>query len=312
MGRARVALATVVLLVAQGCSASHRSADQPTSPSSASTSAGPSRTPATEQPAEHAGLPTKVLVVIEENHSFDQMRAGMPFLASVSERYGYATQWKAITHPSEPNYLAITGGSTFGVTDDEPPSRNASKVGSSPSVFSQAMAAGKTAATYAESMGTPCALVGSYPYAVRHNPWTYYSSERTACSTYDRDASAFSAAARSNALPNVGFLIPDVLHDAHDGSLDAADTWLRSQLTPVLASDDFTSGKLVVVVTADEDDHHSDNRVLTSVLSPGLDHQVVGVPLTHYSLTRFIDEVLGVTPLGQAAAAPDMRDAFGL
>ena len=65
-----------------------------------------------------------------------------------------------------------------------------------------------------------------------------------------------------------GSLSPSLVHDAHDASLAAADAWLEQQLTPVLKSTDFTSGKLVVVVTADEDDKHSGNVVLTSVLTP--------------------------------------------
>ena len=101
-------------------------------------------------------MPTKVLVVIEENHSLAEMRAGMPFLAALSDRYGYATDWHALTHPSEPNYLAIVGGSTFGITDDHPPAENSAMVGNAPSVFSQAREAGRTAATYAQSMPAPC------------------------------------------------------------------------------------------------------------------------------------------------------------
>ncbi|MBA3783853.1 MAG: phosphoesterase, partial [Nocardioides sp.] len=68
---------------------------------------------------------TKVLTIIEENHSYAQMKAGMPYLFSLSKKYGYASNWTAITHPSLPNYLAMTGGSTFGVTDDSAPSANA-------------------------------------------------------------------------------------------------------------------------------------------------------------------------------------------
>jgi acid phosphatase len=252
------------------------------------------------------------LVVVEENHSLDQMRSGMPYLAGLSERYGYATNWRALAHPSEPNYLALAGGSTFGVTDDAPPSTNAARVGSSPSVFTQALNAGKTAGTYAESMPAPCAATDSYPYAVRHNPWTYFSGERSECALFDRASDTFVDDARADRLPDIGFLIPNLQHDAHDGSLAAADAWLHTQLTPVLASKDFTSGNLAVVVTADEDDRQSDNRVLTSVLTPSLDHHVVGSALTHYSLTRFIDQVLGVPALGEAANAPDMRAAFGL
>lgn len=255
---------------------------------------------------------TKVLVVIEENHSLAQMRRGMPYLATLSERYGYATDWRAVTHPSEPNYIAIAGGSTFGIRSDADPATNARKIGSAPSVFSQARRAGKTAGTFAQSMPTRCALRPSGPYAVKHNPWAYFAADRAACRSNDRSTSGFDAAARANRLPNVGFLVPDLDHDAHDGTLRTADSWLKARLSPVLASSDFRTGRLVVIVTADEDDRHSGNRVLTSVLTPALSHKVARGRLTHYSLTRYIAQVLGVRPLGNGRTAPDLKAAFGL
>ncbi len=259
---------------------------------------------------------TKVLVVIEENHSYDQMRQGMPFLAGLSERYGYATRWSAIAHPSEPNYLAIAGGSTFGVTDDGPPQDHASKIGNAPSVFDLALRAGKTAATYAQSMRDACHL-SDHPrtnptYVVRHNPWVFFPAGRADCQKEDRPVGAFARDARTNGLPNVGFLIPDLDHDAHDGTLAVADDWLRSTLGPALRSEDFRTGRLVVIVTADEDDHTAGNTVLTSVLTPALSHKVVDTPLTHYSLTRYLCQVLGVPMLGNASTAPDLGAAFGL
>lgn len=265
--------------------------------------------PAQRRVAAH---PSKILVVIEENHSRSEMMAAMPYLARLSRTYGYAMNWHAITHPSEPNYLAITGGSTFGITDDRPPSVNAARVGSARSVFAQARAAGKSAGTFAQSMPRRCALTDHGDYAVRHNPRTFYPSERAACRTDNRSTASFAARARANRLPNVGFLIPDVAHDAHDGTLATADRWLRKALRPVLASRDFRAGKLVVVVTADEDDRSAGNVVLTSVLSPRLHHKVVHTRLNHYSLTRYIDQILGVKALRHARTAPDMKAAFGL
>jgi len=149
-------------------------------------------------------------------------------------------------------------------------------------------------------------------YAVRHNPWAYFTAGRDACQANDRPSAQFATDAAQDALPNVGFLIPNLDHDAHDGSLSTADAWLEQQLTPVLHSDDFTSGNLVVIVTADEDDRSSDNTVLTSVLTPALSHTIVDTPLTHYSLTRYIAHVLGVSPLKQGAGAPDLAEAFRL
>jgi hypothetical protein len=260
-----------------------------------------------------------VLVVIEENHSYAQMKSGMPFLARLSDTYGYASHWTALAHPSLPDYLGIAGGSTFGIHDDGPPTAHTSDIGAAASVFDQAIAAGKSAGTYAESMPANCDAsassgrsAGTPTYAVRHNPWVYFAKGRASCLAHDRGLTPFAADAARNALPNVGFLIPDLVHDAHDGSLSAADSWLQQQLTPVLRSTGFTTGKLVVVVTADEDDKHSGNVVLTSVLTPRISHKVVRTPLTHYSLTRFIAKVLGVAPLQNGAKAPDMSAAFGL
>ena len=240
------------------------------------------------------------------------MREGMPYLSGLSDQYGYASHWQALAHPSEPNYLAMVGGSMFGVTDDEPPAVNSGHIGDGPSVFSQARMAGKTFGTFAESMPAPCSTVDAYPYAVRHNPWTYFGADAAACRVHDLSTASFPQAAHDDALPNVALLIPNLIHDAHDGSLAAADAWLASELAPVLASSDFRSGRLVVIVTADEDDRHSGNTVLTSVLTPRVSHRVVNAELTHYSLTRFLARVLGVPPLGQGATAPDLAAAFGL
>ena len=258
-------------------------------------------------------------MVIEENHSYDQMKQGMPFLAGLSSKYGYATHWTALAHPSLPNYLGIAGGSTFGILDDRSPAAHTADIASATSVFDQALAAGKTAGTYAETMPKNCHVydfpdraAGTPRYAVRHNPWVYFSGGRSGCEAHDTDLAPFAGDAATNALPNVGFLIPDLEHDAHDASLATADSWLERQLRPVLSSSDFTSGKLVVVVTADEDDKHSGNTVLTSVLTPRLSHRVVDTPLTHYSLTRFVAQVLGVEPLRNGATAPDLSAAFGL
>ncbi len=296
-----------VVLAATGCAAPSAFQARPDGPVGAV--AGPASAP-TRTRAK------KVLVVVEENHSYAQMRRGMPFLARLSATYGYATHWTALTHPSEPNYLAIAGGSTFGITDDGSPQAHAAQIGDAPSIFDLALRAGKTAATYAQSMPGHCSASNMSPpvptYTVLTNPWVYFPAGRAACRRYDRPLTGFAHAAATDALPNVGFLIPDLAHNAHSGTLARADRWLRTTLSPVLRSSDFRRGRLVVVVTADEDDTHSGNAVLTSVLTPDLSHEVVHVPLTHYSLTRYLCQVLGVPMLGNAATAPDLATAFGL
>jgi phosphatidylinositol-3-phosphatase len=312
-----LSLAACTLLTA-ACGGASRTGEPRAAARSTNASAGTGTgTPSTGSPTA-TEAPSKVLVIIEENHSYAQMRAEMPYLFRLSERYGYATHWTAITHPSLPNYLAIAGGTTFGITDDLNPAAHDDDIGRARSVFDQAIDAGKSARTYVESMPSSdrCRLddypAGLASYAVRHNPWTYFPASRSRCRAGDVPLDGFAAAARRDALPNVAFLIPNLCDDAHNCPLVAADAFLKRTLPDVLSSHDFSSGRLTVVVTADEDDRHSGNVVLTSVLSTHLSGKVVSTHLTDYSLTRYIAEVLGVTPLGHGRTAPDMKAAFGL
>jgi hypothetical protein len=293
-------------------------ADPPTRTSKKTSSPAPRASATTTKPkVRHtAKRVTKLLTIVEENHSLSQMRSGMPYLASLAERFAYADHYTATRHPSLPNYLAIAGGDTFGVRDDKAP---ADHVLNGPSVFSQAREAGLTAKTWAESMSENCRLTpdGDNDYAVKHNPWAYFADDRDSCKAGNL-GTGFVAAAKTNALPNVGMLIPNTCHDAHDGGkrcgLSVADDTLQSWLPSVLASRDFRRGTLAVVITADEDDRDSGNTVLTVVLHASLDgsHAVVSTPLTHYSLCRLYSQVVGARPLRKAAEAPDMAAAFNL
>lgn len=252
---------------------------------------------------------TKVMVVMVENHSLSQMKAGMPKVFAFASKYAYATNYYAIRHPSLPNYIAIASGSTYGIADDKGPGAHQLK---GASVFSQALNHGKTSRTYADSMPSNCYLSNAGTYAVRHNPWTYFVDSRTWCRKYDTPVARFGADAANGTLPNLGFLIPDVVHDAHDGTLAQADEWIARRINAMTAGPDWAAGRLAIVITADEDDHSEGNRVLTVVGSKYQAHKVVTTRLDHYSLTRFIEDVLHVPHLRKAQYAADMRAAFGV
>lgn len=253
---------------------------------------------------------TKVLVFVVENHSLSQMRSRMPYTFSLARRFGYATRYTAVRHPSLPNYLAIAGGSTFGVADDRPPTTH--PVGRR-SVFGQALRSGKTAGVYAEGMPHSCATQdGGSGYAVKHNPWAYFVKERGWCQKYDVPVSRLPAAITQGRLPHVGMVIPNLCNDAHDCPLGTADTWFRGWMTQVFAGPDWRSGHLAVVLTADEDDRSHGNTVLTVVIHPSQRARVVSTALTHYSLTRLYQDVSRVPHLLRAASAPSMSTAFGL
>jgi acid phosphatase len=253
----------------------------------------------------------KVVVFVVENHSLAQMRAGMPRTYAFATRHGYATRYYAIRHPSLPNYLAIAAGSTMGVADDADPSAHRL---TGNNVFRQALRAGRTAKVYADAMPRRCALTDHGTYAVRHNPWTYFAApaDRAACRRYDVPVTRLAADAAAGALPNVGFVIPDLIHDAHDGSLSQADRWISSRIRRLTAGPDWRSGRLAIVVTADEDDFRGSNRVLTVLATHGQTPRVVTRRLDHYALTGFLEDVLGVPRLRHARTAPSLAAAFGV
>ncbi|HET9840551.1 MAG TPA: alkaline phosphatase family protein [Nocardioides sp.] len=305
-----VALAGGLLLA--GCGGTNSSdtpsPDFPSQPSSSTGSSGTS-SPASSTPTTKSAGATKLLVFVIENHSLSEMQAQMPWTYGLGKRYGYATDFHAMTHPSLPNYLAIAGGSTFGIQDDDNPSAHPL---SGPSVFGEALAHGLTARVYADDMPAPCTLTTAGQYAVRHNPWTYFTAERSECQTFDTNLDRFPQDVRSGHLPDAGMVIPDVCDDAHNCPLSTADAFIRQGVGLAMSGPDFRSGRLAIVVTADEDDHSQGNVILTILVHPSVRHEVVTSPLSHLSLSRLYGEVLGLPPLRDAATAPSMAKAFGL
>jgi acid phosphatase len=284
---------------------------------SASASSDPNAVPAASSTATASGHnPIKALVIIEENRSERAALEQMPYLTDLANQFGRTTAYRAITHPSLPNYLAVAGGSTFGVSDDQSPSSHPID---QVSVFDAVIASGSTAKTYAEAMPEPCTLEPVGRYAVKHNPWPYFSSgtSRDNCERFDVPAGdpgngALRDDVNAGALPTVGLLIPDMCNDGHDCPLSTADEWLRQWLPVIMNGPDYRAGDLAVVVTFDEDDHTSDNVILTAVIAPTVSQVVAGAPLTHYSLSRYLAELGGASPLGEAATATSFRTAFGL
>ena len=252
----------------------------------------------------------KLLVFVVENHSLGEMRRGLPYVQGLARRYGYAADYHGLTHPSLPNYLAMVGGSTFGVRDDASPTSHRIHA---PTVFGRALAHGSTATVYADAMASRCRTVnGPGRYAVRHNPWTYFVDERSACQGHDLPLRRLAGDVDAGALPAVGMVVPDLCHDAHDCALASADRWLRQRIGQVLRGPDWASGHLAVVVTADEDDNHHGNRVLTVVAHPALHGRVVRARLTHLGLARAYADTAGVPAPGNAAGARSLLGAFGL
>jgi acid phosphatase len=293
-----------------GCSAG---AAGPPAPSSAPVSVAPAASAPATPTAAATGV-SKILVIMEENHGTPEVfPSGMPYLWQLARRYAYASDWSAITHPSLPNYLAIFSGSAFNDPPDCGPGPGCAYP--APSVFGQALALGKTARSYEESMPRPCDRSDSGAYAVRHNPWAYIPGEAAACRSGDVPAGtpsggALASAVRAGTLPSVGLITPNLINDAHDGTLGQADAWLRRWIPVIMSGPDWRHGRLAIAVVFDEGEPGL--QVPFVLIAPGLSGAVVRQPLDHYALTRLIDQIIGAPPLRQAAGAPDLARRLGL
>lgn len=237
-----------------------------------------------------------------------------PYTTELARRCGLATNYYAIGHPSLPNYLAATGGTTAGVTDDGEPAEHPLR---GPSIFSQVDAHGLSWRGYAESMPVPCDTVTSGLYAARHNPAVYYLSIRAACAHDDVamgpiGSGPLHAALYSDHLANFVFVTPNICDDAHSCPISTGDAWMERFLSMVFASPTYRLGHLAVFVTWDEGTTAS-NQVATIVAAPGVP---VGtrsrLVFNHYSLLRTAEQLLGLAPLGLAARARSMVAAFSL
>jgi hypothetical protein len=253
-------------------------------------------------------VPDKILVLVLENKSYSQVRKNAPFHRAFGEKYAYGTAFYAITHPSQPNYEVMQAGSTMGVS-------NSYKKLYGKSLLSKTIEAGRTYKVYADGMGTDNCRQGDYrKYVRRHNPPAMWQDERALCEQFDVGGKKIGADIDAGTLPNVGFYIPDNCHNSHDCSLrTVADPWFQRKVERVMQGPDWRSGRLVIVLTADEDDHNEGNRIFTAVAHPSLlGRGAVSTKLNLYGLHKTLARFGHTTAQRNAKDAVDVATAFGL
>ena len=271
---------------------------------------------ATSGPCVGTGThPWKVLWIVMENKNYSDVigSSSAPYENYLAEKCGLAGNYHAITHPSLPNYIAMTSGATHRISDNAGPSSHPL---SGASIFSQGPWWTKS---YEESMPSNCYLYNDYPYAPKHNPEAYYTSVRTACKNGGDvpmgtvTSGRFQNAVIAGNLPWFVFITPNQCHDTHDCSVATGDDYLKSLIPRIVAGPDYQAGRLVVFLTWDENHGLPGNRVPTIVISrrvpPGTRS---GTRFSHYSLLRTTESLLGVPLLRNAQTAHSMRATFGL
>jgi phosphatidylinositol-3-phosphatase len=238
-----------------------------------------------------------VVVVVMENHGESAIMGSpaAPYINSLATHCAHATSYHAVSHPSLPNYLAMTAGSTFGITDDLGP---ASHRITASSVFLQLNG---NWLSYEDSMPTACDPNSAGLYAVKHNPAAYYTSLGD-CRTQDVPLPA---------SPNFGavltFVTPNLVHDMHDGTITQGDQWLATFVPRVLASPEYRAGSLALFVVWDENggtDSSPDNRVPCIVVAPSVrPGSTLATYVTHYSLLATTEDLLGLPRIANAIGA---------
>jgi phosphatidylinositol-3-phosphatase len=254
------------------------------------------------QPALGAELPRPdhIVIVIEENKSFNQIidNREAPYINKLAKRGALFTQSYGITHPSQPNYLALFSGSTRSITSNACPLTL-----SGDNLASLLQAKGLSFTSYSEAMpeaGYDGCIYGAYRR--KHNPaanWKELATSNQPFSTFPADYTQ---------LPTVAFVVPDQLNDMHDGSIERGDAWLKENIGQYAQW--AMKHNSLLIVTWDEDNGSSNNRIATifvgAMVKPGQYKQRIN----HYNLLRTIEEIYALPKLGESTATPAVKDVW--
>jgi hypothetical protein len=275
----------------------------PGQPAKVTAKHSPTPSPITSEPSptadpSPAAAQPHIFVIVMENRSYSQAIASS-YVSTLAAQYAIATDYRGVSHPSLPNYLALTSGTTWGITDDGFHSLPAGGLGA------QLTSAGIEWRAYMEGMSNGC-FHSPYPYALKHNPFAYYGG---ACPPQVVPFTQF-ASDMSGTVPQFVWITPDLCHDGHDCSSSVADAWLSQTVPTILNSNAWQDGGMLVITWDEGED--SANSVLTLIVRPNPVTHQSAKPYDHYSLLATIEDQLGVARLGQAAQATPMTDLIAM
>jgi hypothetical protein len=233
-----------------------------------------------------------IVVVVEENRAYSQVigNANAPYINGLARSGVLLTRSYAIRHPSEPNYLALFSGSTQGLTNDSCP--HTYRTGN---LGAQLRAHGQSVAGYSESLpyaGYAGCRAGAY--VRRHAPWTNFTNLPAGVG---KPMSAFPS--DYSRLPRVSFVIPNLNHDMHDGTVGQADRWLQAHLGGFVTW--ARTHNSLLILTWDEDDTSADNHIPGLFAGAHVQRGHYDGRVDHYTMLRTIEAACGLPALGAAA-----------
>ncbi len=257
--------------------------------------------------AAGARTPRHGVVVIEENHAFTQIIGSRdcPTFNRLAAQGALLTDCHALTHPSEPNYLALFAGRLFGSPPDTcPPPGSPYRA---PNLASLLLDSGRTFVGYSEGLpqaGSPvCADADPNGYRRKHNPWVDFAglpgSVNLPFTAFPRDF---------DRLPDLAFVVPDLRHDMHNGSPAEADAWLRDNLGAYARW--CATHDAFLMVTWDEDNGTEGNRIPTFFVGRPVRPGRYRRRADTYTLLRTLCDLYRLRAPGGAAQAKPLRGVF--
>jgi hypothetical protein len=282
-------------------------------------------------PASRVGHLDHVFMVFMENEGYGDIvgNPAAPYLNGLIRANGLATDYHGVEHPSDDNYVAFFAGSTYGIDANCAPNCPLSER----NLADEVEAAHKTWGFYQETMPSSCYASdfgpkgsgGSY-YTPDLLPWSYFSdllNNPARCHAHDFPIARMATdLASARTTPNYVWWEADDYDDMEQGGIAAGDRWLSQTVPTILHSPAWRTQRSAIFITWDEDynnktfnQDNQDNRVPMIVIgSPhsGLLSGPVRDPAytNHYSLTRTIEEALGLGTLTPNDRFATPLDAF--
>ncbi|MFD0696935.1 alkaline phosphatase family protein [Paenibacillus sp. GCM10027628] len=260
----------------------------------------PAPTPQPSSPASKAEAPKDssatlrpdhVVIVVEENHSYEKIigNASAPYMNALAGRGAFFTQSYAVTHPSQPNYLVLFSGSNQGVKDD-----SCGHTFKAPNLASELLSAGYTFGGYSEDLPSVGSTACTHKqYGRKHSPWVNFTNvPKEANMPLESFPSDYSK------LPTVSFVIPNMDHDMHDGTIQSADEWLKKHMGSYI--DWAQSHNSLFILTWDEDDSSKDNHIPTIFVGPMVKAAHYDQRITHSNVLRTLEDLYKLPYTGSA------------
>lgn len=253
-----------------------------------------------------------IFIVFLENTDYDKA-ATDPTLMSYFPDAVHLDNYYGVTHPSEPNYIAASGGDYFGMADDgfyAIPSNYTT-------IVDLLEPKGLTWRAYQEDAPTSCFkdFQNNGEYFRKHNPFIIYDSianNATRCNNVV-PATQLQADLAAGNMPNYAFYTPNMVNDGHNSTVAVASNWLKGFLTPLLADKTFNNNTLVVVTFDETETYTLPNRVLALLLGDSvatLKNTTDSTFYTHYSLLSTIESNWDLGNLGRQDANTTVNNVF--